>query len=142
MRRVLALLRQRGYRLTPQRRAVLQVIAGCREHLTPRDIHERVRLRHPGIGLVTVYRTIDLLSELGLICEVHADDRRRSYLLRRPEEHHHHLVCSDCGQVVDFTGCHLDGLEHRLSQQTGFVIEHHLLEFVGCCPSCQKGQLH
>lgn len=138
MRKVIALLRQRGYKITPQRRAVLHVIVDCQEHLTPAGIYERVHKEHPGIGLVTVYRTLGVLTELGLICEVHAEDGRRSYLLARPSEHHHHLICSDCGKVVDFTGCRLGGLEKRLSRETGFKVESHLLEFMGCCPTCQK----
>ncbi|MDY6918182.1 MAG: Fur family transcriptional regulator [Chloroflexota bacterium] len=138
MQRVLAAFRQRGYKVTPQRRAVLQVIADCDGHLTPGDIHKRVCEEHPGVGLVTVYRTLDILAEMGLICEVHPDDRRRSYLLRRPDEHHHHLICSTCGRVVDFTGCQLEELEKKLCRETGFSIEGHLLEFVGRCPSCQE----
>ncbi len=138
MRKVIDLLRRRGYKITPQRRAVLRVIAESQEHLTPADIYERVHKEHHSIGLVTVYRTLDILDELGLICGVYAEDGRRSYLLTRPSEHHHHLICSGCGRVVDFTGCHLGGLEKRLSQETGFKIERHSLEFTGCCPSCQK----
>ena len=138
MKRVIAALRHRGYRLTPQRRAVLEVIAGTDEHLTPADIFQRVRGEHRGIGLVTVYRTLDILSELGLICELRTEDGGRSYLLTRPSEHHHHLICSNCGKVVDFTGCQLGELERRLSQETGFQIDRHLLEFTGCCPGCQQ----
>jgi len=138
LKRVIAALRHRGYRLTPQRRAVLEVIAGTDEHLTPADIYHRVRGRHRSIGLVTVYRTLDVLSELGLICELRTEDGGRSYLLTRPSEHHHHLVCSNCGKVVNFTGCQLGELERRLSHETGFQIDHHLLEFTGCCPDCQQ----
>ena len=135
--KISGILRQRGYKLTPQRRAVLKVIAHNHDHLTPTAIYERVRREYPGIGLVTVYRTLEILSELGLICEVHAGGGR-SYLLRRPTEHHHHLICSECGLVADFTGCDLGKLERRLSQQTGFETEGHLLEFFGRCPDCRK----
>ena len=138
VRRVIALLRRRGYKITPQRWAILRVIVDSQEHLTPADIYERAHKEHPGIGLVTVYRTLDILDELGLICEVHAEDGRRSYLLTRPSEHHHHLICSDCGKVVDFTDCDLTELEQRLANETGFKTEGHLLEFFGCCPECQE----
>ena len=132
------MLRQRGYKVTPQRRAVLNAIAHSHDHLTPAEIYEKMRQEHPGIGLVTIYRTLGILAELGLICEVHAGGSCRSYLLRRPSEHHHHLICSNCGKVVDFTGCDLEELEQRLSQDTGFEIESHLLEFLGRCRDCQK----
>jgi len=138
LKRAIAALRHRGYRLTPQRRAVLEVIAGTDEHLTPGDIYHRVCGEHPGIGLVTVYRTLDIFSELGLICELRTEDGGRSYLLTRPSEHHHHLICSNCGKVVDFTGCQLGELERRLSRETGFQIDRHLLEFTGCCPGCRQ----
>ena len=95
-------LKQRGYKLTPQRCAVLGVIALSREHLTPAAIYEKVHQEYPGIGLVTIYRTLEILTELGFVCEVHAGGNCRSYLVRRPAEHHHHLICSDCGAVVDF----------------------------------------
>ncbi len=131
------MLRRRGYRLTTQRRAVLDVIARSRDHLTPGEIHQQVVRRHPGVGLVSVYRTLALLADMGLICEVHVGGNCRSYLLRRPLGHHHHLVCSDCGRVVDFSDCDLGQLEKRLAEDTGYEIEGHLLEFAGRCPDCR-----
>ena len=126
-----AILRQRGYRLTPQRRVVVNTIARTHHHLTPAAIYERVKREYPGIGLVTVYRNLEILAELGLICEVHAGGSCRSYLMRKPLEHHHHLICSECGRVVDFTDCDLGELGQRLSRETGFKMEGHLLEFIG-----------
>ena len=136
--RVASLLRQQGYKLTPQRRQVINAIAISHEHLTPAAIYEKVHQQHPSIGRVTIYRTLGILTELGLLCEVHTDSSCRSYLLRRPAEHHHHLICSDCGAVEDFTGCDLNELEQKLSQQTGFNINSHLLEFSGLCPDCRQ----
>ena len=135
--KIASILRQQGFKLTPQRRAVLSVIALSREHFTPADIYHRLHQEYPDIGLVTVYRTLHILAELGLICEVHAGGSRQSYIMRRPSEHHHHLICSHCGTVVDFANCDLTELEQRLSQKTGFEIERHLLEFLGCCRNCR-----
>ncbi len=135
--KIVSLLRQRGYKLTPQRRQVISAIALSHEHLTPAAIYEKVQEQYPSIGRVTIYRTLDMLAELGLICEVHTEGSCRSYLLRRPSEHHHHLVCSDCGAVLDFTDCDLGELEQKLSQKTGFNIDNHLLEFSGHCPDCK-----
>jgi len=137
--KITSLLRQQGYKITPQRRAVLNIIALSHDHLTPAAIYEKVHEEHPGIGLVTVYRTLDILAELGLICEVHAEGNCRSYLMRRPSEHHHHLICSDCGTVADFTDCDLSKLEQRLARETHFEIKGHLLEFTGRCHNCRKG---
>jgi Fur family ferric uptake transcriptional regulator len=137
-KRIASILRHNGYRLTAQRRGVLDVIAQTQEHLTPAALYEKVRRRYPGIGLVTVYRTLDLLTQLGLICEVHAGDSCRSYLLRKPSEHHHHLICFDCGTVADFAGCDLSRSVKRITEETGFEVDSHLVEYVGRCRECQK----
>jgi Fur family ferric uptake transcriptional regulator len=131
-------MRQRGYKLTPQRRAVLKMIMECPNHLTPEAIYKRTKEESPGIGLTTIYRTLNILSDLGFLCEVHSAGSCRSYLVRRPLEHHHHLICSACGKVVDFTDCDLAEIERKLSEGTGFKIEGHLLEFSGVCPDCQQ----
>ena len=134
-------LHNHGYKVTPQRRVIIGVIMNSHEHLTPAALHERVLRLDPSVGLVTVYRTIEILTELGFICEMHAGGGSRSYLMRRPSEHHHHLICSDCGKVIDFTDCDLDKLEHRLAQENKFKIDSHLLEFLGQCRECNKKTL-
>ena len=136
-KKVIAALRRHGYKLTPQRRAVIQVFTSSQDHLTPATIYEKICRVHPNIGLVTIYRTLEILAELGLICEVHAGGNCRSYTISTPQ-HHHHLICSNCGIVVDFTGHYLRGLEQSLSKESGFRIDSHLLEFVGLCQACQK----
>ncbi|MDY6911518.1 MAG: Fur family transcriptional regulator [Chloroflexota bacterium] len=130
-------LSQKGYKLTAPRQAVLNVIAGSREHLTPAAVHERVKCSYPRIGLVTVYRTLEMLSELGLICRVNRGGKSRCYTLA-PSGHHHHLICSGCGAVADFANCDLEALEKRLEQETGFEIEGHVLEFSGRCMECAR----
>jgi Fur family ferric uptake transcriptional regulator len=86
--------------------------------------------------LATVYRVINLLERLDLICRVNLRSESQGYLMRRPTGHHHHVICSQCGRAVDFTNCDLSQLEKRLSRETGFKIEGHLLEFYGRCPDC------
>ena len=137
-KKILYTLSQKGYKLTPQRRAVLSVIIGSDEHLTPSAVYHRVRQAYPRIGLVTVYRTLEILATLGFIHKVHSgQDNCRSYTAK-PLGHEHHLVCANCGTVVNFAGYDLDKIERKLSRQTGFEIESHLLEFIGRCQSCQK----
>jgi Fur family ferric uptake transcriptional regulator len=134
---MLSRLRRHGYKATPQRLAVLKAISRSQERLTPLAIYHKVRQEHPRIGLVTVYRTLNILTELGLICEVRTGEDTRSYV-GSPPQHHDHLICSDCGKVVDFTGCNVAALEDRLVKETGFAIEAHHLEFVGHCRNCQR----
>ncbi len=135
-RRIAIALRRHGYKLTPQRRAVIGTIASSLDHLTPAALYEKVHQERPGIGLVTIYRTLEILAKLGLICELHAGGSCRSYTIGAPE-HHHHLICSSCGEVIDFSGYDLSPLEERLSRETGFEIEEHLLEFIGLCQNCK-----
>ncbi len=136
-KRLASVVSKNGYKLTSQRRAVLNAVVNSNEHLTPADVHERVKQEMPKIGLVTVYRTLDVLSEMGLICRVHRGGRSRSYTLA-PVGHHHHMICTECGAVTDFMNCDLSELENKLSRETGFEIEGHLLEFSGRCLNCQE----
>jgi len=131
------ILRQHGYKLTPQRHALLRVIAAHHDHLSPDEIYNIAKQEFPDIGRVTVYRTLDILSNLNLVCRVHTADGCRNYMMRRPTEHHHHIVCSVCGKSIDFTHCDLSELVKNLSDKTGFIIEGHLLEFFGKCPNCR-----
>jgi len=140
-RKIAVALRQHGYKLTPQRKAVIVAITCGHDHLTPAEIYEKVHRDHPNIGLVTVYRTLEILSELELICELHAGGNCRSYTISTPQ-HHHHLICSNCGAVVDFSGqdLNLGELEQRLCRESGFRIDGHVLEFLGMCGACQKAR--
>jgi len=139
-RKVVTTLRRHGYKLTPQREAVIQVITSSQDSLTPATIYNKVHQYQPNVGLVTVYRTLGLLAELGLICELHGGGISRSYTISIPE-HHHHLTCSNCGTVVDFTGYDLSELERSLSKRSGFRIDNHLLEFFGLCQPCQEEEI-
>jgi Fur family ferric uptake transcriptional regulator len=134
--KIAGILREHGNKLTPQRHLILRVLASSHDHLTPELIYEKSRSSDPTIGLVTVYRTLELLTNLGLVCKVHLQEGCHSYMMRRPLEHHHHLICSGCGKVVDFTNCNLLDMEEKLAQESGFNIKSHLLEFYGLCPSC------
>jgi Fur family ferric uptake transcriptional regulator len=136
-KKIATILRKHGYKFTPQRRVVIQAIASSQDHLTPAAIYEKVHQEHLSIGLATIYRTLDILTKLGLICELHAGGSCHSYTTSA-SEHHHHLICSNCGKVIDFSGYDLSLLEQRLSLETGFEINDHLLEFTGLCQACQK----
>jgi Fur family ferric uptake transcriptional regulator len=136
-KRIVTTLKKKGYKLTPQRLAVISAIASSNDHLTPARLYEKVHQLHPEIGLVTVYRTLEVLNQLGLICELHAGGSCPTYTVSNLQ-HHHHLICSNCGKVVDFTGHNLTELEARLSRESGFKIDSHVLEFFGLCLTCQK----
>ena len=139
--KIISILRKNHFKMTPQRRAILKIIYRSQDSLTPADIYKRANIEYPGIGLVTTYRTIEMLDQLDLLCKVHSEEGCQNYLLRRPIEHHHHLVCSMCGTVKEFTGCNLGDIEKKLVTETGFTLNGHLLEFQGICPDCQNKTL-
>ena len=130
-------LHQAGHKVTPQRMAIIKIVLNSPEHLTPTAIYEKVHKIDAKIGEVTVYRTLNILSELGLVCLLHTGDNSHSYVAS-PTEHHGHIICSDCGRVVNFTNCNLKELEERLSSETGFAIKEHHLDFFGRCQECIK----
>jgi Fur family ferric uptake transcriptional regulator len=128
-------LRQSGHKITPQRLTIIKVVLNSTEHLTPSVIYEKAHQIDAKIGEVTVYRTLNILSELGLVCLLHTADNTHSYVAS-PTGHHGHIICSQCGKVVNFMNCNLQGLEKRLSSETGFDINEHHLDFYGKCQEC------
>lgn len=132
------ILQRHGYKLTRQRRAIIEAVIASHDSLTPATLHAKVHRNHPDVGLVTIYRTLEILAELELICELHGGGACHRYIIGQSEQHHHHLVCSGCNTVTDFTRHNFTTLEQGLTQESGFRIDGHLLEFFGLCPSCQK----
>ena len=106
------------------------------ETLSPAEIYARARRRDAHIGLVTVYRTLDILIELGLVRRIHLEDGCHGYA-PVGASHGHHLICSSCNQVIEFDECGLDEMLARIARQTGFQIEQHRLEVFGRCPKCR-----
>jgi Fur family ferric uptake transcriptional regulator len=129
-------LSQAGYRITQPRRAVIRALLEDERFSIPAEVRERARTHCPTVGLVTVYRTLDLLSKLGLVRRIHTNDGCHGYAIASLG-HRHHLVCRRCGATVEFEGCDLSGFLARVSQETGYKVEDHLLELVGLCSICQ-----
>lgn len=136
---ILSQLRENGYKITPQRRAVIRVMVSSSNSFTPELLLAKTRELFPSLGRVTVYRTLDILDRLGLLCHVHPDTTHPGYALGRLD-HHHHIVCSKCGRVSDFSNCGLAKVMEQLSQKTGFKIKGHILEIYGLCPKCQEAK--
>ncbi|MCX7840125.1 MAG: transcriptional repressor [Anaerolineae bacterium] len=131
-----ASLKQNRRKLTRARQAVLDILATADRHLTPAEIYRRAKATHPHLGLTTVYRTLDLLAELGYIQRVHTSDGCHSYA-PSAHTHGHQLICAVCGRTEEFSDCDLAKLIQTLQRKTGFEINVHMLELVGRCPSCQ-----
>ncbi len=130
-------MRTRGYRVTPQRRAVLEALSeNVGRPLDPAEVHGLARRKLPGIGLATVYRTLELLRELGIALPVHLHEESQHYELNTGE-HRHHLVCLACGEVMPYRGCDLEELEERVRDESDFLVTSHCLSLFGYCGSCQ-----
>jgi Fur family transcriptional regulator, ferric uptake regulator len=134
--RLLQQLRQAGYRVTQPRRAVVRALLEDGSYASPAQVRERARAHCPSVGLVTVYRTLDLLANLGYVRRIHAGDGCHGYATAE-HGHRHHLVCRACGATVEFEGCDLSPFLARVGRDTGYVIEDHLLELVGLCAACR-----
>jgi Fur family transcriptional regulator, ferric uptake regulator len=131
---VLALLRQRGGRVTAARRAVVEAMLADDHHATADEVVERVQSRHPDVHRSTVYRTLDRLQQLGVVTHVHLGHGPSSYhLAERP---HHHAVCEVCGTVVELPWDALDGLADRLRSEHGFELAHQHFALSGRCARC------
>lgn len=128
-------LRQQGYRITPQRLAVLQILRQADDHLTAVEVFQRARQTMPGITEATVYRSLNFLVSHGLALAAHLGGNQLAYEFA--DRHHHHLICRQCGQSIEIDHHMLDELYQKLEQTTGFAIDSLHMTFFGLCPDCR-----
>ncbi|MFG2642309.1 Fur family transcriptional regulator [Streptomyces sp. NPDC048370] len=129
-------LRQRGYRLTPQRQLVLEAVDTL-EHATPDDILGEVRKTASGVNISTVYRTLELLEELGLVSHAHLGHGAPTYHLA--DRHHHlHLVCRDCTNVIEADVEVAAGFTSKLKETFGFETDMKHFAIFGRCRDCSN----
>ena len=130
-------LSDEGYRITASRRAVMRVLQEAKAPLTPKDILERGGSHHPDLGLTTVYRSVSLLGELGLVRRVHRSNGCHGYVAVSPG-HRHHVICRRCGRAAEFPGSGaVASLIADVEQSTDYQVDDHLLQLFGLCPSCR-----
>ena len=129
-------LAARQFKITRQRRAVLSAIAASHSRLSPAEVYAKAKRQCRDLGLATVYRTLDILAELGAIRRVHLDDGCEGFA-PVSAEHGHHLICRECSAAIEFEDCDMMALLRRVEAKTGFKVEQHWLELVGRCPECQ-----
>ena len=133
---VLDRLRAEGCRITPPRRAVLQVFEAGPHHLSPDEVLVKARKLHPGVGRATVYRTLELLTRLGITRPLTGRDGRTSFT--HIEHGHQHVVCSHCDRVVELEPRPFARLARQVARLTGFDVQSQLLEFYGLCRQCRR----
>ena len=127
----------RGYRMTEARRAVLEALVSAGGHVSADELVDLVHEAGHGVGRMTVYRTLDLLAELGLVRPVYQGTGAAHFILMN-DGHHHHLVCTICNAVVEVESCLLTDIERRLVSNSGFEVRGHFLEIIGTCKACRQ----
>jgi Fe2+ or Zn2+ uptake regulation protein len=133
---VTALLRLRGNRVTPQRRAILKIIQEQGGHLSADEIYYLARKEVPRLSLSTVYRTLELLKDLDLVSELQLAGSHYRYEAQSGE--HQHLVCLSCGKVIEFQCAHWAEMHRKLADQHGFKITGSRVELFGYCEECSN----
>ena len=133
----LAQLRERGHRLTPQREMVLLAVCETNGHISADDVLNSVRKRYPYINKSAVYRTLDLLTRLGIVNPTDMGQGRVEYEIHR-HPHHHHLICRNCGTRIDVDEQVFIPLEKKLRAEYGFSADLDHFAIFGLCRKCQK----
>lgn len=132
-------------RWTVPREAILEFLSKSSKHMSAKEIYASLYKSHPGMGLTTVYRTLELLAQMGLITKLTLGDGKSRYEFKSGEkkDHHHHLICTECGKIIDYTEFLNEELElvekteERLAKKYDFKITDHNIEFLGLCKKCQ-----
>ena len=128
-------LRANGLKLTPQRRLILDTIHDSGDHLTAEEILNHVQARVPGVNKSTVYRTLELLEELGCVFKSELGDR---FIYHHAEEgHHHHLICRRCGTSIDCDEDLFLPVERALDEKNGFQVDFKHMVIYGLCHACR-----
>lgn len=132
-----------SYKLTPQREATVRVLLENEEdHLSAEDVYLLVKEKSPEIGLATVYRTLELLTELKIVDKINFGDGVSRYDLRKEgaSRFHHHLICTTCGMVEEIQEDLLKDVEIKVEQKWNFKVKDHRLTFYGICHTCRQKQ--
>ena len=133
-------LQEKEYKITPQRRIILQTfIQNAERHLSADDVFNLVKREHPEVGLATVYRTLDLFANVGILQKLDFGDGRSRYEFTEENElhHHHHLICVRCGRVQEVEDDLLESLEAMIARKKRFQIIDHDVKFFGYCEECR-----
>lgn len=142
MENLKAKLKDSGLKITPQRRAIINILLNNKNtHLSSEEIYDLVRVNCPEIGLATVYRTMQLLDEIGVISKLNLDDGciRYEIDLNKSESHnHHHLICKKCGAIIEVENDLMEDVENKIQNAYNFKILDHDIKFYGICKKCNE----
>ena len=129
---------EEGLKATKQREEILNIFLNSSGHKSLAQIYAQVAKTNPKIGYVTVYRTLKLLTQLGLATRRKFEDGETRYEPASEGSHHDHLICLDCGKIIEFEDPTLEALQKGIAQRYRFKISHHLMELYGRCEECRQ----
>jgi Fe2+ or Zn2+ uptake regulation protein len=129
-------LRARGFRMTPQRMAILHILHHANGHISPTEVYERASQDIPGLTEATVYRTLEFLAQNGLVCSAHIGNGHLVYEIA--EQEHDHLICRKCGAEMQIDHAPLVKIYAELESSSGYRFTDSHMTFFGLCPECQK----
>jgi Fur family ferric uptake transcriptional regulator len=132
---IISALDDAGYRVTEPRRSVAALIADQDGHFTAAELVAAARKRRLAVGRATVFRTLDVLAEVGVVERLDLPNGEHAYVGCEPA-HHHHVVCSRCGRTAEIDDAGLRSVVGDVARQSGYRIDSHRLELFGVCPSC------
>lgn len=136
---LIAELRVRGHRLTPQREMIVEAVAHAGRHVTAEEVFEQLQAKTRAVNIATVYRTLDLLVELGMASRADLGEGKVSYSSSL-HGHHCHLVCRRCGRVIEASHDLVAPLERRLAEEHGFAADLGHLAIAGTCAACRADE--
>ncbi len=141
MQEIEAAVADAGYRLTRPRRAVADLVGSRTGHFTAADLLTDARRKRVSLGRATLFRNLDLFTELGALERLDLPNGEHAYVACEPEQHHHHVVCRSCGKSADVEDSGLQSVVAEIARRSGFDIDTHRLELFGLCPACasEKG---
>ena len=130
-------LTREGHRVTTPRQAIIKLVAPRSDHFSAQEVWDEVRSQYRGIGRATVFRTLDLLTELGVLNRIHTGDGCHRYTVC-DARHHHHLMCVECGKVASLEAGGIEQQIRRMAGDAGFELLTHHLELIGRCADCRR----
>ncbi|MDQ6892561.1 MAG: transcriptional repressor [Acidobacteriota bacterium] len=130
-------LERRGLKLTSERQALFDELFARHEHMEPDELLVRLRTKHKKISRATIYRTLDLLVDSGIVGRVRIGDTGYRYERLRAGEHHDHLICNECGRVIEFFEPAIENLQDEVCERYGFLALSHSHQLRGICRQCR-----
>ncbi|WP_086245607.1 Fur family transcriptional regulator [Campylobacter devanensis] len=135
-------LRDNGLKYTKQREVLLQTLYNNSEHFTPEQLYLYIKERHPGlnVGIATVYRSLNLLEESGMVTSISFGVQGKKFELAN-KPHHDHMICRQCGVIVEFEDQIIEKRQLAIAKENGFKLTGHIMQLYGVCSECNKQKI-